>query len=130
MPRGSFRYHYSDCYRIGELHNGSENVDSKDSNRKVNLSLTTKTMHWVLRLGFLSFGLFLMVAAKRQLDMGQWVFLNASYHQTTFAAGGFGIGALICLLAFLPPDKWVYKHMTTRRSKGNFLDKKPTRRWR
>jgi hypothetical protein len=87
-------------------------------------------MHWVLRLGLFVFGLFLMLTAKTQLDAGHWVFLNGSYRQTTFAAGGFGVGIVFCLLAFLPPDNWAYRHITTLRSKGSLLDRKPRRRWR
>ena len=87
-------------------------------------------MHWVLRFGLFVFGLLLMLVAKTQLDTGHWVFLNGTYRQTTFAAGGFGVGFVFCLLAFLPPDNWTYKHITTQRPKGNLLDRKPRRRWR
>jgi hypothetical protein len=87
-------------------------------------------MHWVLRLGLFVFGLFLMLVAKTQLNAGHWVFLNGGYRQTTFAAGGFGVGIVFCLLAFLPPDNWTYRHITTVRSKGNLLDRKPRRRGR
>ena len=62
-------------------------------------------------------GLFVILLARAQLKAGHWAFDNASYHQTTFAAGGYGLGALLILLAFLPPRDWVYKHITTKRSK-------------
>jgi hypothetical protein len=58
-----------------------------------------------------------ILLARAQLQAGHWAFDNASYHQTTFAAGGYGLGALLILLAFLPPRDWVYKHITTKRSK-------------
>jgi hypothetical protein len=88
-------------------------------------------MHWILRLGLFVFGLFLMLTAKTELDANHWVFLNGSYRQTTFAAGGFGVGIVFCLLAFLPPENWAYRHITTLRSKGTSLIRRnPRRRWR
>lgn len=72
-------------------------------------------MKWPLRLLLFMGGLFLIVLANRQLITGHAVFANASYHQTTFAASGFGIGILVCLAAFLPPSDWMYKHITTGR---------------
>jgi hypothetical protein len=61
-------------------------------------------------------GLFVILLARAQLQSGRWAFDNAGYHQTTFAAGGYGVGALLILLAFLPPRAWIYKHITTKRS--------------
>jgi hypothetical protein len=72
-------------------------------------------MGWLTRLGMFAAGLFLICMAVAQLRSGHFVFDNASYHQTTFAAGGIGVGIGILLLAFLPPNNWVYKHITTRR---------------
>jgi hypothetical protein len=74
-------------------------------------------MGWLTRLGLIGGGLFVIVLARAQLQAGHWAFANAGYHQTTFAAGGYGVGALLILLAFLPPRDWVYKHITTKRSK-------------
>lgn len=54
------------------------------------------------RLGFIAFGLLLIVFSAGQIRSGQFVFDNASYHQQTFAAGGIGVGILFILLAFLP----------------------------
>jgi hypothetical protein len=72
-------------------------------------------MRWLVRLVFVSFGLFLMLNAMVQLRAGQFAFDNASYHQTTFAAGGIGVGALFILLAFLPSGQWVFRHISTRK---------------
>jgi hypothetical protein len=72
-------------------------------------------MGLLARLGLFAGGLYMILLAKAQLRTGSVVFANASYHQTTFAAGGIGIGAVLCLLAFLPPRDWVYKHITTGR---------------
>jgi hypothetical protein len=59
-----------------------------------------------------------------------WVFLNATYRQTTFAAGAYGVGAVFCLLAFLPPDNWMYRHITTRLPMRDNLRPWPRRRKR
>jgi hypothetical protein len=74
-------------------------------------------MGWLARFGLIAAGLFVILLARAQLLAGHWAFDNASYYQTTFAAGGYGVGALLILLAFLPPRDWVYKHITTKRSK-------------
>jgi hypothetical protein len=74
-------------------------------------------MGWLTRLGLIAGGLFVILLARAQLQAGHWAFDNAGYHQTTFAAGGYGVGALLILLAFLPPRAWVYKRITTKRSK-------------
>jgi hypothetical protein len=74
-------------------------------------------MGWLARLGLIAGGLFVILLARAQLQAGHWAFDNAGYHQTTFAAGGYGVGALLILLAFLPPRAWVYKHITAKRSK-------------
>jgi hypothetical protein len=74
-------------------------------------------MGWLARLGLVAGGLFVILLARAQLQAGHWAFDNASYHQTTFAACGYGVGVLLILLAFLPPRAWVYKHITTKRSK-------------
>jgi hypothetical protein len=73
-------------------------------------------MGLLARLGLIAGGLFVILLARAQLHAGHWAFDNAGYHQTTFAAGGYGVGALLILLAFLPPRAWVYKHITTKRS--------------
>jgi hypothetical protein len=73
-----------------------------------------RLMRWTARLGLFAFGLFLMVIAALQLQAGHFVFDNISFHQTTFAAGGFGVGILFCGLAFLPPTKWTYKHISAK----------------
>jgi hypothetical protein len=74
-------------------------------------------MGWVTRLLLFAGGLFVILLARAQMHAGDWVFDNASYRQTTFATGGYGLGALLILLGFLPPREWVYRHITTRRSK-------------
>jgi hypothetical protein len=74
-------------------------------------------MSWVTRVLLFAGGLFVILLARGQMQAGHWVFDNASYRQTTFAAGGYGLGALLILLGFLPPRDWVYKHITTKRSK-------------
>ncbi|WP_216841254.1 hypothetical protein [Acidobacterium sp. S8] len=73
-------------------------------------------MNWFTRLLLIAGGLGLILLAVVQLRNGQMVFDNSSYHQTTFAAGGIGVGIVILLLAFLPPGEWVYKHITTKRN--------------
>jgi hypothetical protein len=73
-------------------------------------------MGWLARLGLIAGGLFVILLARVQLQAGHWAFDNAGYHQTTFAAGGYGVGALLILLAFLPPRAWVYRRITTKRS--------------
>jgi hypothetical protein len=88
------------------------------------------SMAWQLRAGLFAFGLFLILTGKVQLDAGHWVFLNASYRQTTFAAGAYGVGAVFCLLAFLPPDNWMYRHITTRLPMRDNLRPWPRRRKR
>jgi hypothetical protein len=74
-------------------------------------------MGLLARLGLIAGGVFVILLARAQLQAGHWAFDNAGYHQTTFAAGGYGLGALLILLAFLPPRAWVYKHITTKRLK-------------
>ena len=74
-------------------------------------------MGWLTRLGLIAGGLFVILLARAQLQAGHWAFDNVAYHQTTFAAGGYGVGALLILVAFLPPRAWVYKSITTKRSK-------------
>ena len=71
-------------------------------------------MSWLSRIGLFAAGLFLMSLAKRQLDTGHFIFTNASFHQTTFAGSGLGVGLVLMLTAFLPPKDWVYRHITTR----------------
>jgi hypothetical protein len=72
-------------------------------------------MGWLARLGLIAGGLFVILLARAQLQAGHWAFDNAGYHQTTFAASGYGVGALLIFLALLPPRAWVYKHITTKR---------------
>jgi predicted MFS family arabinose efflux permease len=74
-------------------------------------------MGWLTRLGLVAGGLFVILLARAQLQAGHWVFDNAGYRQTSFAAAGYGVGALLILLAFLPPRAWIYKRITTKRSK-------------
>jgi hypothetical protein len=74
-------------------------------------------MGWLTRLGLIAGGLFVILLARAQLTAGHWAFDNAGYHQTTFAASGYGLGVLLILLAFLPRRAWVYKRITTKRSK-------------
>ena len=80
-------------------------------------------MRWYARLMLIAGGLFMICLAAAQLQKGQFVFDNSSYHQTTFAAGGIGIGLVMILLAFLPSGEWVYRHISTRQ-RGRFLPKK------
>jgi hypothetical protein len=75
-------------------------------------------MGWMTRLVFVVAGLLLILAALSQMRAGQFVFDNESYHQQTFAAGGIGIGIVVILLAFLPSRDWLYKHITTKHSRG------------
>ncbi len=72
-------------------------------------------MSWPVRVALFAGGLIMVLIASAQLKTGHVVFANASYRQTTFAASGIGIGAMLCLLAFLPPSDWVYKRITTGR---------------
>lgn len=69
------------------------------------------------RLGFFATGVLFITVALLQMQSGQIVFQNASYHQTTFAAAGVGTGILFLLLALLPGSDSVYKHITTLRRK-------------
>ncbi len=85
-------------------------------------------MSWPIRLALFAGGLLLILIAIAQLHTGQWVFNNASYHQTTFAAGGIAVGAVICLLAFLPSGDWVYRHISTKTSKRGITARKRHRR--
>jgi hypothetical protein len=82
-------------------------------------------MNWLVRLGFIAFGLLVIDLAIAQLRTGRFVFDNASYHQTTFAAGGIGVGFVLILLAFLPPSRWVYKRISTKKQ---IMPKHPNRR--
>jgi hypothetical protein len=59
-------------------------------------------MSWAIRFMLIAAGLLLIAVAVTQLRAGKFVFDNASYHQTTFAASGIGIGAVLILLAFCP----------------------------
>jgi len=70
-------------------------------------------MHWLIRLGLFAFGLLVILLGRTQLQLGLFVFPNASYHQTTFASGSIALGAVFCLLALLPGNDWVYRHITT-----------------
>lgn len=72
-------------------------------------------MSLLIRLGLFASGLVLILLGRSQLQAGHWVFTNASYHQTTFAASGIGLGCLICFVSFLPSGDWVYKRITTGR---------------
>ena len=74
-------------------------------------------MGWLTRLGLFAAGIFVMLLARAQLQAGHWAFDNAGYRQTTFAASGYGVGAVLILLGFLPPRAWIYKLITTKRSK-------------
>lgn len=85
-------------------------------------------MGWLTRLGLFAAGLFLITLARNQLRAGKIVFDNASYHQTTFAAGGFGVGVVLLLLAFLPSGNWVYRHITTRRQLPKTAGRRASRR--
>jgi hypothetical protein len=71
-------------------------------------------MSWLARLGLFASGLFLIVVSLDKIHRGHWVFANG-YRQTTFAASGIGIGFFFLLLTFLPPSKWVFRHITTKR---------------
>jgi len=77
------------------------------------------------RLFFFAAGLFFAFVAKMQAGAGRFVFDNASYRQTTFAWAGYAVGAFFCLLAFLPPKEWVYRLITTRRSRRRPHQPKP-----
>jgi hypothetical protein len=72
-------------------------------------------MSWLARLGFVAAGLLLICMGVAHLQAGQVVFINLMYRQATFAAGSIGTGIVLCLLAFLPPGNWVYKHISTGR---------------
>ena len=50
-------------------------------------------MRLLTRILLFAGGLYLILLSKAQLRTGHLVFPNASYHQTTFAASGFGAGA-------------------------------------
>ena len=72
-------------------------------------------MSLLVRVGLFAFGLLVIWQGKSELVAGHWVFKNASYHQTTFAAGVIGSGFVMCALAFLPGSAWMYRHITTKR---------------
>lgn len=74
-------------------------------------------MSWQSRAYLFAGGLLLIFAAYSQLKAGHIAFDNAGYRQNTFAASGYGVGALLILLAFLPSSSWVYRHITTKRSR-------------
>ena len=57
------------------------------------------------RLGLIAAGSAAILMALQLLREGRFVFDNASYHQTTFAAGGIGVGVILLLL-FLPSGDW------------------------
>ena len=73
-------------------------------------------MGWLTRIASFAAGLYMICLAYTQLVSGRVVFPNASYHQTTFAASGMGVGIVLLAMAFLPPNDWVYKHITTIKS--------------
>ena len=81
-------------------------------------------MGWATRVMLFAAGLFMVLLARTQLRTGRLVFPNASYHQTTFAASGFGVGLIVMLAALLPPSDWVYRHITTRKLKNRFLKRR------
>ena len=81
-------------------------------------------MSWKIRIFFVASGALLLFAGYAQASAGKYVFDNASYHQTTFAWGSYGVGAFLILLAFLPPSDWVYRHITTRKAKHKSSRKK------
>ena len=81
-------------------------------------------MGWLARMMFVAGGLFMILLASTQLKAGNAVFPNASYHQTTFAASGFGVGLVLLLLAFLPSNDWVSRHITTKKPQPKFLRKR------
>jgi len=72
-------------------------------------------MSWKARIGWIAAGFLACFIAVSQLESGKFVFANASYGQLTFAWGGFGVGAVFILLAFLPPADWVSRHITTKK---------------
>lgn len=74
-------------------------------------------MEMIARMLLFAGGLYVILLARTQLRTGHSVSPNASYHQTTFAASGFGVGLILMVLAFLPPKAWVYKHITTKKPK-------------
>ena len=82
-------------------------------------------MGWLTRMGLFLAGLCICLLAQRQLETGHFEFANASYHQSTFAASGFGLGSFVLLLAFLPPGDWVYRHITTKRRR--VMKRKPSK---
>jgi hypothetical protein len=81
-------------------------------------------MSFLFRAGVFLVGLLTIWQGKSQLIAGHWVFKNASYHQTTFAAGVMGSGFVLCALAFLPTSAWMYRHITTGR-KSKTRQKQP-----
>ena len=74
-------------------------------------------MSWKARIGFIAFGVFLCLAASAQVQAGRFVFDNGSYHQTTYAWSGYGVGAVSILVASLPPSSWVKKFLASKKSK-------------
>jgi hypothetical protein len=63
----------------------------------------------------LAAGAYLAAYGIVQIHRGVFVYANASYHQTTFAAGTIGMGLFMAALSALPSSNWVYKSITTRR---------------
>jgi hypothetical protein len=81
-------------------------------------------------VGPFAFGLLLILAGKTQLDAGRWIFLNESIVKQRLLPDAYGVGAVFCLLAFLPPDNWMYRHITTRLPMRDNLRPWPRRRKR
>jgi hypothetical protein len=73
-------------------------------------------MSWKARIGWIAAGLLAFFIASSQLQAGKFVFENASYRQTTFAWSGYGVGAVLILIAFLPPSDWVNKYLARKKS--------------
>jgi hypothetical protein len=71
-------------------------------------------MSVLARIGIFAFGLLVIWQGKTQLMTGHWAFTNLK-GQLMFGGSVMGGGFILCALAFLPPSKWTYKHITTGR---------------
>jgi hypothetical protein len=88
---------------------------------------TIANMRLAIRILLFSAGVYLICLSAAQLRAGHMVFSSDSYHQPTFSASGLGVGAILVLVAFLPPKEWVYSHITTRKRFPRFSTRRHTK---
>lgn len=66
------------------------------------------------RARLLGFGAIVIGYGAWELHRGQLSYSNY-YHLPIFSPGVIAIGVFSCLLAFLPPSKWIYPLITTKK---------------